>query len=176
MRILAIERPVEGADAARFTPELRADEARQAWRLYQAGVIRELYFHADEPMAVIVLECADVAEAGTALETLPMVSAGLIEFDVLPLRAYPGFARLFETVMGGLEAAGVMTREKRPFRPHLTIARLRMPSPVQPRYESGRASYAIESVCLYRSELSREGARYSVVARAVFDEKSGWKV
>jgi hypothetical protein len=24
-----------------------------------------------------------------------MVSAGLIEFEVLPLRAYPGFARLF---------------------------------------------------------------------------------
>ena len=86
------------------------------------------------------------------------------------------FARLFETVMGGLETAGVMTREKRPFRPHLTIARLRVPGSVQPRYESGRALYAIESVCLYRSELSREGARYSVVARAVFDEKSGWKV
>jgi muconolactone delta-isomerase len=96
MRILAIERPVEGVDEALFTPELRAEEARQAWNLYQAGVIRELYFHAAEPMAVIVMECADVAEAGAALETLPMVSAGLIEFDVLPLRAYPGFARLFE--------------------------------------------------------------------------------
>jgi hypothetical protein len=27
-----------------------------------------------------------------------MVAAGLIEFEVLPLRAYPGFARLFEPV------------------------------------------------------------------------------
>ena len=32
---------------------------------------------------------------------------------------------LFERVMGGLEAAGSCEREKRPFRPHLTIARLR---------------------------------------------------
>jgi hypothetical protein len=29
------------------------------------------------------------------LETLPLVKAGLITFDVIPLKAYPGFARLF---------------------------------------------------------------------------------
>lgn len=81
--------------------------------------------------------------------------------------------RLFETVMRQLEAAGVMQREKRPFRPHLTIARLRTPGPVQPMYESGTAPYAIESVCLYRSELKREGAEYTVVARADFDRQSG---
>ncbi len=96
MRILAIERPVADVDEARFTPELRVAEARRAWDLHQAGVIRELYFRADEPMAVLVLECPDVAEADAALESLPMVAAGLVEFEVLPLRAYPGFARLFE--------------------------------------------------------------------------------
>jgi hypothetical protein len=96
MRILAIERAVEGVDQSRYTPELAAAEARQVWNLYQAGVVRETYFHADQPMAVLVLECADVAEADAALESLPLVAAGLIEFEVLPLRAYPGFARLFE--------------------------------------------------------------------------------
>jgi hypothetical protein len=30
-----------------------------------------------------------------------MVAAGLIEFEVLPLRAYPGFARLFGTTSEG---------------------------------------------------------------------------
>ena len=63
------------------------------------------------------------------------------------------FAGLFEHVMGGLEAGGVMQREKRPFRPHLTIARLRTPGPVRPRSESERAPFAVQSVCLYRSEL-----------------------
>jgi 2'-5' RNA ligase len=75
------------------------------------------------------------------------------------------FAVLFETVMSGLERAGVMEREKRPFRAHLTVARLRSPSPVQPRAESGRARFAVESVCLYESELRREGAVYTVRAR-----------
>jgi hypothetical protein len=68
--------------------------------MYQAGLIRELYFHADEAMAVLVLECPDVAAADAALASLPMVTAGLIEFEVIPLRAYPGFARLFETPEG----------------------------------------------------------------------------
>ncbi len=96
MRILAIERSVEGVTDARFTPEISAAEARRVWNLYQAGAIRELYFRADESMAVLVLECADVAEADAVLTSLPLVAAGLIEFEVLPLRAYPGFARLFE--------------------------------------------------------------------------------
>jgi 2'-5' RNA ligase len=85
------------------------------------------------------------------------------------------FARLFEHVMGGLEAAGVMKREKRPFRPHLTVARLKDPAAVQPRSESGEAGFAVESVCLYRSELKREGAVYTVVTRASFGAKDGVK-
>ncbi|MDQ1289943.1 MAG: hypothetical protein QG622_3509 [Actinomycetota bacterium] len=34
--------------------------------------------------------------ARTALRRLPLVRAGLIDFEIIPLRAYPGFARLFE--------------------------------------------------------------------------------
>lgn len=84
----------------------------------------------------------------------------------LALRDAQGiFARLFETVMSGLEQADVMKREKRPFRPHLTIARLRQPGPVVPKSECEEAPFAIESVCLYRSELKREGALYSVLER-----------
>jgi RNA 2',3'-cyclic 3'-phosphodiesterase len=79
------------------------------------------------------------------------------------------FQTLFEAVMGGLEAGGVMQREKRPFRPHLTIARLRTPGAVRPRYESERVRFAIESVCLFKSELRREGAVYTVVSRKTFD-------
>lgn len=75
------------------------------------------------------------------------------------------FSRLFAHVMGGLEEAGVMRREKRPFRPHLTIARLRNPAPVQPKSQCGRARFAVQSVCLYRSELRRAGAVYTVLAR-----------
>jgi muconolactone delta-isomerase len=99
MRILAIERPVPGVTQSQFTPEIAADEAREAWELYQAGVIRELYFRADEGQAVIILECADAEEARRVLAGLPMASAGLIGFEVMPLRAYPGFARLFDPTL-----------------------------------------------------------------------------
>jgi muconolactone delta-isomerase len=99
MRILAIERPVPGVSEEQFTPEISAAEARRAWDLHQAGLIRELYFHANESMAVLVLECTNLAEADAALASLPMVSAGLIEFEVVPLRAYPGFALFFGSTL-----------------------------------------------------------------------------
>jgi muconolactone delta-isomerase len=95
MRILAIERHVPGVSDDRFTAALSTAEARRAWDLQQAGTIREIYFRADEVAAVLLLECAGVAEAWAALSTLPLVAAGLIEFELLPLRAYDGFARLF---------------------------------------------------------------------------------
>ena len=94
LKILAIEQEVPGARAADFTPLLEA-EATRAWELYQAGIIRELYFRADRSEAILVLECGDVTEASQVLQTLPLVAAGLIRFDVIPLKAYPGFSRLF---------------------------------------------------------------------------------
>ena len=94
MRILALERDVAGVTDERCEPYL-ASEAARAWALHQAGVIRELYFRADREAAVLVLECATVEEARQALATLPLVREGLIAFDMVPLRAYSGFARLF---------------------------------------------------------------------------------
>jgi len=44
---------------------------------------------------VLVLECPGADEAGRALETLPLVERGLIAFELIPLRPYPGFGRLF---------------------------------------------------------------------------------
>jgi hypothetical protein len=95
VKILALEKEIPGAPAQAFKPLLRAEAAR-AWELYQAGVLRELYFDRDRRTAVLVLECAGTAEAKAALETLPLVAAGLINFEVIPLIPYPGFARLFE--------------------------------------------------------------------------------
>lgn len=95
MRVLALEREVPGVTAEQFRPDLLRAEARRAWELYQAGVFRELYFRQDRPDAVLILECADVEAAHAALASLPLVQAGLIAFDVIPLQPYPGFARLF---------------------------------------------------------------------------------
>ena len=94
MKILAVEKEVPGVADDTFGPLLKAEAAR-AWELYQSGVIREMYFRADREEAVLVLECRDVHEAEKQLATLPLVKAGLIAFEVIPLRAYPGFERLF---------------------------------------------------------------------------------
>lgn len=95
MKILAIEHDPPGVRDDQFTREILLAEAQRAWELYQAGIIRELYFRADCDEAVLVLECTDVAAARSVLDTLPLVREGLIGFELIPLGAYPGFARLF---------------------------------------------------------------------------------
>jgi hypothetical protein len=96
MKILAIEREVPGVTADQFQPHLEA-EAEMVWDLYQVGTLREFYFRRDQTTAVLVLEHASVEDAQQVLDTLPLVREGLIAFDVIPLRPYPGFARLFAT-------------------------------------------------------------------------------
>lgn len=95
MKILAFERELPGAAAEKFRPLLK-DEARRVWELQQSGALREIYFQAGQHTAVLVLECADADEARRLLATLPLVQAGLIAFDILPLIPYDGFARLFD--------------------------------------------------------------------------------
>lgn len=94
MKILALERELPGATPEQFQHHAKA-EARTAWQLHQSGALRELYFRADRSEAVLVLECDSLMEAQIVLAGLPFVQAGLITFELIPLRAYPGFARLF---------------------------------------------------------------------------------
>jgi len=94
MKLLAMEIEAEGVKPEQFTPHLKA-EARRVWELYQSGTIRELYFRADRSDAVLILECKAAREAQEMLDSLPLVQAGLISFEIVPLIPYPGFARLF---------------------------------------------------------------------------------
>ncbi len=94
MKILALERETPGTTPEQFAPHLKA-EAAHVWELYKSGRIREMYFRRDRKEAVLVLECADAEEAHQILGTLPLVQAGLIRFEVIPLVPYPGFERLF---------------------------------------------------------------------------------
>jgi hypothetical protein len=94
MKILAIEQEIPGFTAEAFASHLQAEAAR-VWELYQAGIFREIYFRQDCSEAVLMLEWADMSEAETVLHTLPLVKAGLITFELIPLKPYPGFAQLF---------------------------------------------------------------------------------
>lgn len=96
MKILALEHEYPNSTAKDFQPHLKA-EARQVWELQQKGIIREIYFRADQPSAVLMLECDDIEEAEKILSMLPLVKEKLIRFELIPLTAYPGFERLFES-------------------------------------------------------------------------------
>ena len=67
-----------------------------------------------------------------------------------------------------LAAAGLHEPERRPYRPHATVARLRAGerSPRATAIEGPEpVAFAGEAVTLYRSLLSRAGARYEPLAR-----------
>jgi len=94
MKILAMEKETPGVKPEQYKPFLE-HEARRVWALYQEGLIRELYFRQDLSQAVLILECNSTEEASQALDNMPLVQAGLITFDLIPLIPYPGFSRLF---------------------------------------------------------------------------------
>ena len=94
MKVIAIEHELPEASAEKFQ-QYAIEEARKVWELHQTGRIRELYFRTDRKEAVLVLECSSVHEAQEILSTLPLVRNKLIAFEIIPLRAYPGFERLF---------------------------------------------------------------------------------
>lgn len=71
-------------------------EAKALWRLYQNGIVREFYFRKDENLAVLIIEARNKQEAKKILNKLPFVSKRLIEFELIPLKPYPGFERLFK--------------------------------------------------------------------------------
>jgi muconolactone delta-isomerase len=101
MQVLALAHDTGPSDDPRW-PEIRVPEARRAWELYQAGTIRQIWFRADRANGVLLLEVADLAEARAVIDSLPLVAAGLIDFDLVPLRPYPGFARLFSEAAPGV--------------------------------------------------------------------------
>lgn len=75
---------------------------------------------------------------------------------------------LHEAAASALEAGGWYERERRPFWPHVTLARARgrrgriakLGGPAPPR-----APLRVPAVTLYRSRPGREGARYEPLAR-----------
>lgn len=95
MKILALEKETPNTTPDQFAPHLTAEAAR-VWELYKSGQLREIYFRGDRPEAVLILECADEKEAEGLLNSLPLVQADLIGFEIIPLVPYPGFERLFE--------------------------------------------------------------------------------
>ncbi len=94
MKILCLDRPLPGATLEKYQPHL-LDEVRHTWQAYKNGVVRDIYFRQDRPGVAIFLECASTDEALKALADLPLVKAGLLEFDAIPLGPFVNWELLF---------------------------------------------------------------------------------
>lgn len=93
MRILALEHDCSTPTRPDLDDILRA-EAAAVWDLQQRGIIRDIWFN-PRRHAVILLECASLPEARNHLAALPLVRAGLSDFDLQELSFYDGYQRLF---------------------------------------------------------------------------------
>ncbi len=92
MKILALEKHAEKVSLEDFAPFLRA-ETLKVLELIEKDKIRDIHF-SENKTAVIIMECADKAEAKQLLDTLPLVEEGFISFDLIEMRPYTGFSRL----------------------------------------------------------------------------------
>jgi len=77
--------------------------------------------------------------------------------------------QLAERVEDACDAAG-FEREERPFRPHLTISRIRPPARLPTSVDMPAAvPMTVDAVAVYRSHLGRGGARYEIIERFALD-------
>jgi hypothetical protein len=94
MKILAIEKEIKGA-RWEGTGKLLEEEARHIFHLYLSDILREIYF-TEYKNAVLILETKDKAAAEKLLHELPLVKSNKMEFEVLELRPYAGYQRIFK--------------------------------------------------------------------------------
>jgi len=96
MRILVMPKPIPGVSREEMLTHAPA-EVRAVWKLYEAGICREMYTRANEGgRVVLMLECASVEAAREALSTLPFAQLHLVDFDLIALGPFTGLAQLFQ--------------------------------------------------------------------------------
>ena len=93
MQFLSISRRLtDKFPPSAFKPELVAGESARVRELYAAGILRQIWKRGDMPGACLLWEAASIDEVRTAIESLPLYQAGLLELvALLPLEPYPGF-------------------------------------------------------------------------------------
>ncbi len=95
MKFIAIEREVKSISTS-HTANIYKSEAEHIYSLYEKDIVREIFF-TEENCAVIIMECDTIDNVRQIISTLPLVQAGMIEFEIHSLLPYRGFRRLFES-------------------------------------------------------------------------------
>lgn len=66
-------------------------EGARARELYALGFTRQIWHRADRPGACQLVEARSEDEVRTRLATLPLAQAGMLDFEIVPLKPYAGF-------------------------------------------------------------------------------------
>ena len=80
-------------------------------------------------------------------------------------------AEIHARVEDACDAAG-LGREERPFRPHLTVARVRPPADIRPTvrdFPPLAVSFAVDRIVVLRSHAGRPGSKYELLESFPFD-------
>lgn len=83
-------RNTEQFQEAEFERAIPAESEKVA-TLYAAGIVRQAWLRGDTGGACFILEAEDEADARAVVRGLPLASAGMSEFTVIPLLPYRGF-------------------------------------------------------------------------------------
>lgn len=73
--------------------QLVPSEGEQARYLYAIGFTRQIWHRGDIPGACQIVEAKNESEVRETLATLPLAKAGMLDFDVVPLKPYAGFSK-----------------------------------------------------------------------------------
>ncbi len=85
MQILAISKLKEGVTLDSIGQH-GADEVKHTLEAYLDGKIRNFWFQVNRPGIVFILECANEDEARKHMNELPLVVAGLMDVELIPLQ------------------------------------------------------------------------------------------
>jgi hypothetical protein len=85
MQILAISKLKEGVTPDSIA-KLGADEVKHTLESYLDGKIRSFWFQVNRPGVVFILECSDENEARELMNEQPLVVAGMMSVDLIPLQ------------------------------------------------------------------------------------------
>ncbi len=94
MKALVLMKVADGRNAADLKAQAVA-ENHAIWRLYLDGVVREMHMRTDTVGAAFTLEVADADEARRVVGGLPMVEAGLLAAEIIPLGPFRPLENLF---------------------------------------------------------------------------------
>ncbi len=85
MQILAISKIKEGVTPDQIGQHGK-NEVQHTVEAYLDGKIRNFWFQVNRPGVVFILESADEDEARRVMAELPLVVAGLMDVDLIPLQ------------------------------------------------------------------------------------------